>query len=313
MLAESVTGLLACRSRRDAVAGGKLVACVNPRVHAERGLISAAVCACCECREEPRSDDLYRDVSPFAAPVGAAAPAVLKNGASQNHVGTWAVGMTTAPRARPTIHKALASLAAGGWASPRLFAEPNTVVPEEFAHLPISGRDSALCAFPNWYLGLCELFFRDPHADAYLMCQDDALFATGSRELLEQTLWPAANVGVVSIYTPSHVSAGKSRGFHAERRGWASWGALAYIFPNASLRALLANPLFIDHRRHGPAEGLRNIDSVVGAWCELAGLPYFVYVPSLAQHIGETSTIWNDAGAVGRRRAADFMFDVARL
>lgn len=241
------------------------------------------------------------------------AAAALKNASSKNHVGSWAVGMTTAPRARPTLRKALASLAAAGWANCRLFAEPNTVLPDEFAHLPISWRDSALGAFPNWYLGLSELYLRDPLADAYLICQDDALFATGSRDLLEQTLWPAANVGAVSIYTPSHVSAGKTPGFHPEHRGWASWGALAYIFPNASLRELLAHPLFIDHRRHGPGEGLRNVDSVVGAWCELAGLPYFVHVPSLAQHIGETSTIWRDAGAVGRRRAADFTFDLARL
>ncbi|OYV82861.1 MAG: hypothetical protein B7Z73_16735 [Planctomycetia bacterium 21-64-5] len=215
--------------------------------------------------------------------------------------------MTTAPRARPTLERSLASLIAAGWNGPRLFAEPHTALQERFADLPITWRDRKLGAFPNWYLGLSELYLREPLADAYLMCQDDAIFAEGSRSYLEQHLWPAAEVGVVSIYTPTHWSRGRPCGFHVERHGWASWGALAYIFSNKSLRALLAHPLAIEHRRLGPAGGLRNIDSVVGAWCQAAELPYFVHVPSLVQHIGETSTIWTSAGANGGRRASDFV------
>ncbi|MGH7192966.1 MAG: hypothetical protein ACREJM_05445, partial [Candidatus Saccharimonadales bacterium] len=132
-----------------------------------------------------------------------------------------------------------------------MFAEPESVVPDEFSALPISRRSDRLGAFPNWYLGLSELFLREPMADAYLMCQDDALFAEGSREYLERRLWPAPAVGVVSIYTPTHWSTGKPRGFHIEAHGWDTWGALAYIFSNQSLRALLSHPLLIAHRHHG--------------------------------------------------------------
>ncbi|HVA47660.1 MAG TPA: hypothetical protein VNH11_14920 [Pirellulales bacterium] len=220
---------------------------------------------------------------------------------------TWCVGMTTAPRARPTLERSLSSLIAAGWNQPRLFAEPHTSVPANLSELAVTWRDRKLGAFPNWYLGLSELFLREPLADAYLMCQDDAIFAEGARDYLEQDLWPAADVGVVSIYTPTHWSRGAPRGFHVETHGWASWGALAYVFPNKSLRALLAHPLLIEHRRLGPGDGLRNIDSVVGAWCQAAELPYFVHVPSLVQHIGETSTIWTTAGATGCRRASDFV------
>ena len=197
-------------------------------------------------------------------------------------------------------------MAAAGWSEPRLFAEPGTEIPNNFADLPLVRRESQLGAFPNWYLGLTELFLRQPRAEAYLMCQDDAIFAAASRAYLEKALWPAAAVGVVSIYTPSHWSKGKTPGFHEERHGWASWGALAYIFPNPSVRALLSDPLFIKHRHHGAAEGMRNIDSLVGAWCESAKLPYYVHVPSLVQHIGDTSTIWTKASATGPRRAGDF-------
>ncbi|HVA66191.1 MAG TPA: hypothetical protein VNK24_04625, partial [Elusimicrobiota bacterium] len=70
--------------------------------------------------------------------------------------------MTTAPRARSTLDQSLASLGDAGWNRPRLFAEPGTVLPECGRDLPVSRRDGKLGAFPNWYLGLSELFLREP-------------------------------------------------------------------------------------------------------------------------------------------------------
>ncbi len=147
----------------------------------------------------------------------------------------------------------------------------------------------------------------DPTAEAYFLCQDDVLFSVGLREHLEKTLWPAEKVGLISVYSPSHYAQGNSTGFIVEDRGWKSWGALAYVFPNRSARQLLSDPKVINHRGFGPAQGLRNIDSVVGAWCKRAGLPYFVHTPSLAQHIGETSTIWQSSRNTGQRQASNFL------
>ena len=63
-----------------------------------------------------------------------------------------------------------------------------------------------------------------------------------------------------------------------------------------------------DHRGFGPKGGLKNVDSVVGAWCRRAGRPYFVYRPSLAKHTGETSTLWPaDRTATGRRQCGAFL------
>lgn len=295
-------GLPECRSRKALARRIDLFSCTNPQVHAAQGLVSSAVCSTCECRQGPADAENVLTGTNLVSAGGA-------EGANRTTV--WAVGMTTAPRLRPTLEESLASLAAAGWEQPRLFVEPETVLPQRFRTLPATWRDDKLGAFPNWYLGLTELFLRQPLADVYLMCQDDAIFAVGSRAYLEQNLWPAAEVGVVSIYTPSHWSEGRTPGFHPVRHGWASWGALAYAFSNPSLRALLADPLFIKHRHHGAADGLRNIDSAVGAWCEAAGLPYYIHVPSLVQHIGDTSTIWTRASASGPRRAADFIGRVA--
>lgn len=188
-------GLLECRWREGTVRHGEGFACHHPRVHAPDGLVSAAVCSTCEWRGS-------RDPG-----VGAGEdtvwnqPAQVRAPPDESRRTSWAVGVTTAPRPQPTLERTLSSLSAAGWERPRLFAEPGTALPSAFASLPQSRRESRLGAFSNWYLGLTELFFREPRADAYLMCQDDAVFALGARDYLETTLWPAANVGVVSIYT----------------------------------------------------------------------------------------------------------------
>ncbi|WP_339733651.1 glycosyltransferase [uncultured Gimesia sp.] len=218
----------------------------------------------------------------------------------------WAVGITTAPRKKSTLHQTLVSLKTAGWDSPRLFAEPGVEIPSEFNRLPVSRRDETLGAFPNWYLALTELVLRNPRAEAFLLCQDDVLFSADIRDYLERTLWPANQIGVVSIYCPSHYSQAAKPGFIREDRGWKSWGALAYIFSNPSARAILSDSMVLNHRDFGPAEGLHHIDSVVGYWCERNHLPYYVHSPSLAQHIGESSTIYPRATTSGNRQAKDF-------
>ena len=227
-------------------------------------------------------------------------------------VTSWSVGVVTAPRKTPTLGDTLESLGAAGFWDVRLFAEPGTPIPAAHAHRPASSRGAArseaLGAFPNWYLALSELVLRDPAADAYLLCEDDVAFSRGLRGYLGKTLWPAADVGAVSLHTPSHFAAGEPPGWHAEDRGWRTWGAQALAFPNASARALLTDPAVLDHRGFGPHGGSRDADCVVGAWCRRAGRSYWVHRPSLARHTGETSTLWPpDRRCAGRRQCADFL------
>lgn len=226
------------------------------------------------------------------------------------NVSEWAVGLTTAPRSIPTLSPCISSLRDAGWAHPRLFVEPGTDVPPEFSELPKSLRDETLGAFPNWYLGVTELFLRQPRAEAFLICQDDILLSRGLRRYLEHRLWPSETVGVVSLYRPSCYPEGDAGTFTDENRGWSSWGALAYVFSNPGVRQLLADPILLNHRHHGPGGGLRNIDSIVGAWCERQQLPYYVHTPSLVQHIGDTSTIYANAANVGSRMAASFQEEI---
>lgn len=217
----------------------------------------------------------------------------------------WAVGMTTAPRRIPTLERSLASVANAGWSQVRLFAEPNTDLKNRSEHA-ITQRDYVLGAFPNFYLGLSELFLRDPHAQAYLMFQDDVEIAAGARKYLERVLWPqpTEQCGIVSLYCPSHHLSNGHAGFQIESAGWDTWGALAYVFSPTSVIAFLTDAHVICHRRRGPADGLKNVDSVAGKWCSRTGWNYYVHTPSLVQHTGRTSTLYPTAGLGGRRRAA---------
>ncbi len=230
---------------------------------------------------------------------------------SQN-VARWAIGMTTAPRASNTLNRTLRSLRKAGWTQPvHLFAEPGT----RTWHTRLSGgplsiihrKKPSLGAWPNFFLGLQELYLRQPDADAYLMVQDDVIFCRGLCDYLEQHLWPKGpRIGVVSLHTPSHLTAEKSKGFFHAELGWSAWGAQALIFPNAAARAFLSDSKVIEHRQKGILDGTKNVDSVIGDWCARTKHHFWMHAPSLTEHIGATSTLWPGLGLDGRRSSADF-------
>ena len=132
-----------------------------------------------------------------------------------------------------------------------MFAEPGSELPADLDESRITTRRQKLGAWPNWLLSLNEMVLRAPQADAYLLCQDDVLYCRGLREYLEQTLWPTERVGVVSLHTASHQDRSDTDGYYATGFGWGAWGAQAYVFPNASARALLRNHEVVNHRQRG--------------------------------------------------------------
>ena len=135
------------------------------------------------------------------------------------------------------------------------------------------------------------------------MVQDDVEFCRGVREYLEAVLWPARRVGVVSIYRSS-VNASTKPGLQLAEPARGLVGALAYIFPGASVRNLLSDPQAVFHRRR--ANGLFAIDEVIGRWSVRRKLPAYNHSPSLVQHTGDVSTVWDNASNSGYRRASDF-------
>jgi hypothetical protein len=222
----------------------------------------------------------------------------------------WAVGVTTAPRQQPTLERCLDSLIRAGWHRPRLFVDSAVTVPERHADLPVTLRESRLGAWPNYYLTLAELLMREPHADAYLLVQDDVIVydRQNLRAYLERCLWPDEPVGAVSLFCSREYTQ-SSAGWHRHAGRWV-WGAQAFIFPRESAKRFVSDPLVLGHRWNSWNGGLANIDVVIGHWAVRHDLPVYYPCPSLVQHVGDTSTLWPDARIAGGRQADRFAGDL---
>jgi hypothetical protein len=170
------------------------------------------------------------------------------------------IGMTTAPRPGGYVVRAVASLQAAGFAEAvHLFAEPGTDFGDFVPYPPdavLFQRDRQLGCYRNWRVGLEILLDRveDPD-DWIMMLQDDVIWRSGSRALLEQVLAAAdrATLGFVSPYaSPAMVPAPYRQAPPLADQHWpfpqfyrnAFWGALALVFTPASARALAELPRF---------------------------------------------------------------------
>lgn len=334
-----------CHSRRELEPCGRVFFCAHPLVHAPQQRVTPEMCKACRRRQDP-PPETFRDPEADRVQRGPCfhlgeqtglrdckscrGKVQLKVFACQHplHCETtsqecqscidheprlgagavkkWAVGVTTAPREQPTLERTVRSLAAAGWKLPRIFAEPGVELPDVCEHLPLTRRDAPLGGWPNWLLALGELVLREPQADAYFLVQDDVVFSRNVRAYFEQVLWPAEKVGMLSAYCPA-VYIRRTCGFHPVETGWSLISALTCVFPNAAARSLLGHARTLNHRRIGPHGGVKSIDSVIGQWAKDCGLPVFFHTPSLAQHTGDTSTVWPKATNEGLRRASDFV------
>jgi hypothetical protein len=174
-------------------------------------------------------------------------------------------------------------------------------------------RSPAAGAWPNHYLALLELALRQPDADAFLIVQDDALLYDGEnvRAYLEQALWPAGRLPVVSLYCPEPYTA-EHYGWQRYRKHWV-WGAQALVFPRAVLQAYLRDRAVCEHRWRTDGGGLVQIDVLIGWWARRRRIPFWLPTPSLVQHVGETSTLWADNSLDGPRAAKLFAGNLSRL
>ena len=342
-----------CHSRRTMDGESGVFFCAHPKVHAPRSLVRAEICKLCRFWQEP-APERFRPFSAdgHAGPCiylrqeaglrdcptcrGSVRQKLFACGhplhkqttlrdcqrcadfepqLTSGRVKSWAVGVTTAPREEPTLARCLASLAAAGWDEPVVFAEPQAQVPERFHRLDIVRRAAPLGVVGNWLLALSELVIRQPEADAYVMVQDDAVFCRSVRPYLERTLWPAERVGLVSVYRPALYAAEKG-GFAPVELAHPLAAALTHIFPPAAARQAVASGAAMAQRWRAYHEGQRRLDWLVGRLLRCLGLAAYYHAPSLAQHIGETSTVWPKAAVRGRRRASDFVgeaFDATAL
>jgi len=210
----------------------------------------------------------------------------------QQRVNTWCVGITTIPTREDYFHKTVDSLASAGWRNPLVFRDDP----------PARG------IWKNWHRALSEMTIREPNADAYLIVQDDVVFSHCVRQYLEASLWPPGRVGLCSIYTPATYDTGN--GWFITNRGENLWGACAWVFPPDVAKELLHAKVIAEWDRK------RNVEMAIGTWAQNEHRLVYYHTPSLAQHVGEESTISPTWKANGSRKSDSFRgeeFDATEL
>ncbi len=221
---------------------------------------------------------------------------------------TWSVGLTTSPRRLPTLEQSLSQFLSCGWDDVLLFVDGEVHIAEQHRHFSKTVRSPKIGAWPNFYLGLQELYHRAPHADAYLMLQDDVQWPLNwpLKRYLEDMLWPGDVPCLISLYCGAEQTSAEN--------GWSihphwKWGALAFLFPNELIGPFLTDEIVRSHIRKTDESGLSGIDIVIGDWAARNNIPVFQPTPSLVQHSGEISAIWRTSRAVGVRAASKYIAD----
>jgi hypothetical protein len=209
----------------------------------------------------------------------------------------WAVGVTTAYRAKPSLVRSLHSLVAAGWTDVRVFAEPGSVVPKWDG---VEVHEQAKGVFQNWRFALETLRQEKPDAEFYFIAQDDVVYAKNLKAYLEADLWPSSDTGFVSPYRsagkmvgrkwrPSEAYLnGKCGRWDKAKHGQGLWGALAYILPAESVKILLEDK--------GLKTRERMIDLAIHPILASRKRPALYANRSLAEHIGDVSSIGHGTG-----------------
>lgn len=211
-----------------------------------------------------------------------------------NEEGSLAVAMTTAPRRTPTLPRALSSLQQAGFSElVHVFAEPGTwtQAPRPNDERTIThDHVVTLGCFDNWKYALMYLLAWTA-APWLLIVQDDAIWAPGSADRLraETSVQRGLRTGFLSSYvTASDVPPGALDGWNECRSGWNLCGALALCVPREAAGELLQHRRFVRHRKR------QQVDAVIAESMLDLGRPSYVHVPSLVDHVGETSTLGHD-------------------
>ena len=206
---------------------------------------------------------------------------------------TWAVGITSAPRDESTLQKSVESLLQTGF-YPTVFAEPDTDL--NGIDVPVVQREELLGGWTNWLTTLTDLL--KANADAILICQDDVIYAKGIREYINLN-WPAG-AEMVSLYCSSSYK-GDSPFIKQMPARHGMYGALALAIARPTAERMAEGRMFQEYSKQ------KGVDGVIGRWARKQGIEIHICNPSLAQHIGDTSTIHPKARNLGRRRSTTFI------
>jgi len=209
----------------------------------------------------------------------------------------WTYGITTVPARFDTVlPRTLHSLALAGFGEPRLFVDGEQCpdIYEQRFDLPVTAHYPVIHVYPNFLLGLWELYLREPDAERYAMFQDDLVSVRNLRQYLEHTPYPP--LGYLNLYTFMNNEAlvkDKPVGFlPASQNGR---GALGLVFTREAVITLLGSPHLAKRVQQtqtckaGLRRGWTHADGAVVEAMNAAGWSEYVHNPSLLRHTGSKS------------------------
>lgn len=202
------------------------------------------------------------------------------------------IGMLTAPRKIPTLQRSLTSLRASGFRQRvHLFAEPGGMELENKEHVFLHQNMTQLGCFKNFNQALTFLL-RDTVQPYLLILSDDILYPRNLQSYLQRSLKEApADFGYYALLSLNHdvfLLPEVKEGWNQTFLGWESWGGL-FLMKRESAQRLWEHPFYQDHLNHYQKN--EQIDACVSECFKLMDLPMYLHVPSLTEHIGETSTL----------------------
>jgi hypothetical protein len=207
----------------------------------------------------------------------------------------WAVGVVTAPRAESYIATTLQSIKNGGWDDFTVFAEPGTKINAD----KIVIRPTVYGDWSNWYCALSELAQTNPNADYLLMFEDDCIMCQNVRQYLEIVVPKLDEFAALSFYTPAFYNRFSTENmFNKEFEGSRTLGTVTVCMKMNTALDFISDPeiskrRFLSRSSTMAAQDWSNTakDVFLGLWAKRKGLPIYYHTPSLAQHIGQKTTL----------------------
>lgn len=216
----------------------------------------------------------------------------------------WPVAITTCPRKQPTIDRCYHSLLQAGFSPPTLYCDGYENPIRDASYV---SRKEQIGGWPNWLTALRGLVDTNPNKEAYVICQDDVIFAENVAEYVATT----AVAGILKLSTCDKYSTGQTK------MGWKHipqphdnmLGALCLVIPGEVAADILTD-YFIQNYLLNPLPRLdprKAIDTIIGTWACRNHVPVMFHYPSLTGHIGVTSTMHNLEGDNSKRRIGSFV------
>jgi hypothetical protein len=202
-----------------------------------------------------------------------------------------AVGIITAPRARPTLAQSFQSYEAAGFRGPtHVFAEPGSKDIPMAANVRVHRNPERRGNFRNWTRALEQLLMV---SEPWLMvCEDDIQWARGAADVLQNELVfeRSDRAGALSLYLPIRMSRVLEQqrggllapGWYGLNLGRKTWGAQCLVFHRSWAESLLQDPVLLGFLADPKWD--KNVDALVATVLEGRGRQIVYRVPCLVDH-----------------------------